>query len=34
VATSSAKLAEFAKVYPRDARPIQPVNGREILETR
>jgi carbonic anhydrase len=31
---SAAELAEFAKLYPRDARPIQPVNGREILETR
>jgi carbonic anhydrase len=31
---SAAQLAEFAKLYPKDARPIQPVNGREILETR
>jgi carbonic anhydrase len=31
---SAAQLAEFAKLYPRDARPIQPLNGREILETK
>jgi carbonic anhydrase len=33
VTLSASQLAEFAKLYPRDARPIQPVNGREILQT-
>lgn len=31
---SASQLAEFAKLYPRDSRPIQPINGREILETQ
>lgn len=31
---SASQLAEFSKLYPRDARPIQPINGREILETQ
>ena len=34
VSLSANQLAEFAKLYPRDARPIQPINGREILETQ
>jgi carbonic anhydrase len=34
VSLSAAQLAEFAKLYPRDARPIEPANGREILETK
>jgi carbonic anhydrase len=33
VSLSPSQLAEFAKLYPRDARPIQPRNGREIRET-
>ena len=28
---SPQQLAAFAKMYPRNARPIQPSNGREIL---
>jgi carbonic anhydrase len=34
ISLSAAQLAEFAKLYPRDARPIEPRNGREILETK
>jgi len=30
---SREQLAAFAKIYPRDARPIQPTNGREILKS-
>jgi carbonic anhydrase len=28
---SPKQVAAFAKIYPRNARPIQPSNGREIL---
>jgi carbonic anhydrase len=31
---SDAELAAFARLYPLNARPIQPTNGREILETK
>src|SRR5262249_2315371 len=31
---SDAQGAAFAKLYPRNARRIQPINGREILETK
>jgi len=31
---SQDQVAAFAKLYPRDARPIQPLYGREVLETR
>jgi len=31
---STNQLAAFAKLYPSNARPIQPVYGREILETK
>ena len=31
---SSGQLAAFAKIYPLNARPIQPSNSREILETK
>jgi carbonic anhydrase len=31
---SKAQLDTFAKIYPKNARPIQPVNNREILETK
>ena len=31
---SEGQLAEFVRLYPLNARPIQPTNGRKILETR
>jgi len=31
---SANQLAAFAKLYPNNARPIQPLYGREILETK
>jgi carbonic anhydrase len=33
VELSPAEIATFAKFYPDNARPIQPTNGREILES-
>ena len=30
---SAAQIAAFAKLYPMNARPIQPTNGREIKES-
>ena len=30
---SAEQIAQFAKLYPDNARPIQPTNGREILES-
>lgn len=34
VEISAAQLDVFAKLYPKNARPIQALNGREILETK
>ncbi|MGH9453464.1 MAG: carbonic anhydrase [Terriglobia bacterium] len=34
VEISAAQIAVFGKLYPNNARPIQPANGREILESR
>ena len=31
---SAGQLAAFEKLYPHNARPIQPANGREILESK
>lgn len=31
---SKEQLAAFARIYPLNARPIQPTNGREILQTK
>src|SRR5262249_12325125 len=31
---SEAEVNTFAKVYPMNARPIQPTNGREILKAK
>jgi carbonic anhydrase len=31
---SPQQVAAFAKIYPKNARPIQSTNGREILESR
>ncbi len=34
VEISAAQIAAFGQFYPHNARPIQPGNGREILESR
>jgi len=34
VGLSSGQIAAFAKIYALNARPIQPLNGRELLETK
>jgi carbonic anhydrase len=34
VPISDDQLAIFARLYPRNSRPIQPPNGRRILESR
>jgi carbonic anhydrase len=31
---ASAEIDAFGKIYPMNARPVQPTNGREIEETR
>ncbi len=31
---SAAEVAAFAKYYPMNARPLQPINGREIKESK
>jgi carbonic anhydrase len=31
---SPEQVAAFAKIYPMNARPIQPTNGREILQSK
>jgi carbonic anhydrase len=31
---SADEIAAFAKIYRKDARPIQPLNDRQILETK
>jgi carbonic anhydrase len=31
---SSEQVAAFAKVYPMNARPVQPLNGRELLTSK
>ena len=31
VTVSSAEIGTFAKLYPANARPLQPANGREVL---
>jgi carbonic anhydrase len=33
-ALSNEQIAEFAKIYPLNARPIQPTNSRELLESK
>jgi carbonic anhydrase len=33
VEISAAQLAAMAKLYPHNARPIQPLNGRQVLES-
>jgi len=34
VEISPEQIAAFAKRYPMNARPVQPLNGRRVLETR
>lgn len=34
VELSAAQIAAFAKLYPMNARPLQPLHGRKILETK
>lgn len=34
VSISADQIAEFAKLYPHDVRPLQPLNGRIVQETR
>ena len=34
VEISAAQLAAFKKLYPMNARPVQPLNGRSLQETR
>lgn len=31
---SPEQIAAFAKIYPLNARPVQPLNGRELLESK
>lgn len=31
---SQSQADAFGKIYPHDARPIQPLNGREVLESK
>ena len=31
---SPAQIAKFAKLYPHDVRPVQPLNGRVVEESR
>lgn len=33
IEASPAQIAAFAKLYPDNARPVQPLNGREVLES-
>jgi carbonic anhydrase len=34
VEVSAAQIAAFAKLYPNDARPPMPLNGRVVSESR
>jgi carbonic anhydrase len=34
IEVDSAQIAAFAAIYPHDVRPLQPLNGRAILESR
>jgi carbonic anhydrase len=33
IEASPSQIAAFAKLYPDNARPVQPVNGREVLQS-
>jgi carbonic anhydrase len=34
VEISAAQIAKFAKLYPQDVRPVQPLNGRVVRESQ
>jgi carbonic anhydrase len=34
VEMSADEIAAFAKLYPQDVRPVQPLNGRVVEESR
>jgi carbonic anhydrase len=34
VEISTQQIEAFAKLYPHDVRPLQPLNGRIVKETR
>jgi carbonic anhydrase len=34
VEVSAEQVTAFAKLYPHDVRPVQPLNGRAVLESR
>jgi len=34
VKIADAEIAAFAKIYPLNARPVQPLNGRTIQTTQ
>jgi carbonic anhydrase len=34
VEVSPAQIAAFARLYPHDVRPVQPLNGRIVKEGR
>jgi carbonic anhydrase len=34
VEVSPAQIAAFARLYPHDVRPVQPLNGRAIQESK
>jgi len=34
VKIAETEVAAFAKLYPLNARPVQPLNGREVAATR
>jgi carbonic anhydrase len=33
VTVSKEQIEAFAKLYPSNARPVQPLNGRKVLES-
>jgi carbonic anhydrase len=33
IEASPSQIAAFAKLYPDNARPVQPLNGREVLQS-
>jgi carbonic anhydrase len=34
VDTSAAQIKAFARLYPQDVRPLQPLNGRVVKESQ